>query len=158
MKKFNRALLCGLALIALAGCVGYQKQTFEVKPVVEIIEVPGKTKNELYLLTHIWLNELFKDSKSVVQFTDKESGTITGKYMLGTLLTASQYREGVYAMANIRITLKDGKALIVIEAYSTQEEYYNDPMFIVYDDFKAQQDIVALVDTYKLALSKDAEW
>ncbi|NCC10596.1 MAG: DUF4468 domain-containing protein [Bacteroidia bacterium] len=42
----------------------------------QIIECPGKTKNQLYVLLNYWFTATFNDANSVIQLKDKELGTI----------------------------------------------------------------------------------
>lgn len=45
----------------------------------EVIECPGKSKNDLYILLNYWFTQTFNDANSVIQLNDKEAGTIIGK-------------------------------------------------------------------------------
>lgn len=42
----------------------------------QVIECPGKTKNQLYVLLNYWFTATFNDANSVIQLKDKELGTI----------------------------------------------------------------------------------
>ncbi len=51
---------------------------------VQIIETPGKTKDQLYVLLNYWFTATFNDANSVIQLNDKELGTIIAQaYMDG---------------------------------------------------------------------------
>ena len=43
---------------------------------VQVIETPGKTKEELYVLLNYWFTATFNDANSVIKLNDKELGTI----------------------------------------------------------------------------------
>jgi hypothetical protein len=43
---------------------------------VQVIEAPGKTKAQLYVLLNYWFTASFNDANSVIQLNDKELGTI----------------------------------------------------------------------------------
>ena len=43
---------------------------------VQVIETPGKTKEELYILLNYWFTATFNDANSVINLNDKELGTI----------------------------------------------------------------------------------
>lgn len=45
----------------------------------EVIECPGKSKSDLYVLLNYWFTQTFNDANSVIQLNDKEAGTIIGK-------------------------------------------------------------------------------
>ena len=43
---------------------------------VQVIETPGKTKEELYVLLNYWFTATFNDANCVIKLNDKELGTI----------------------------------------------------------------------------------
>lgn len=43
---------------------------------VQVIEAPGKTKDQLYVLLNYWFTSTFNDANSVIKLNDKELGTI----------------------------------------------------------------------------------
>ena len=44
-----------------------------------VIDVEGKSKDELYILANSWFVAQFNSGKSVIQLNDKEAGVIIGK-------------------------------------------------------------------------------
>ena len=51
---------------------------------VQVIEAPGKTKDQLYVLLNYWFSATFKDANSVIQLNDKDLGSIIAQgYMEG---------------------------------------------------------------------------
>lgn len=46
---------------------------------VQIVECPGKTKEDLYIALNYWFTTTFNDAKSVISLNDKESGVIMAK-------------------------------------------------------------------------------
>ena len=73
-----------------------------------IYEYPGKTKEQLYITANTWFVEVFNSSESVIEFQDKESGKIAGKYTF-------QFLEGVYYQRikqTVDIDIKDEKIRI----------------------------------------------
>lgn len=46
---------------------------------VQVVEAPGKTKEQLYVALNYWYTTTFKDGKSVIQLNDKEEGVIIAK-------------------------------------------------------------------------------
>jgi len=104
---------------------------------VKQVEV-NESKNELFVKANNWMVETFIDAKSVIQFTDKESGTVTGKYLLKSEyvnLNTLNSRVSPEVYAIIKIQVKDGASQITInpsefEQYETQnitlrETYYS---------------------------------
>jgi hypothetical protein len=45
----------------------------------EVVEVPGKTADQLYTSARIWFAERFKSANDVLQMDDQTSGTMVGK-------------------------------------------------------------------------------
>ncbi len=43
---------------------------------VQVVDAPGKTKDQLYVLLNYWFTSTFNDAKSVIDLNDKELGTI----------------------------------------------------------------------------------
>ena len=79
MKKLNILLILGLALL-LVSCATVK--TSDVKGKTVIVEIPGASKDELFVKASTWMVETFNSSKSVTQYSDKEAGVIKGKYII----------------------------------------------------------------------------
>lgn len=91
-----------------------------------VYDFPGKTKNELYIAANTWFVENFTSAENVIEFQDKESGKIAGKYTFS-------YLEGVYyqrVKQTVNIDIKEEKLRIV----------FSNPMYNTY--------ATALGDTY----------
>lgn len=102
-----------------------------------IIEVEGQTKNDLFLKINSWMVKRFKHSDDVIQFSDKDAGVITGKFVDVTafrLKDGNTFRYNVISTIKIdvkenrvRITLKDpiarhsNKPFAPYEAVSSSE-------------------------------------
>jgi len=78
-----------------------------------------QSKDELYIKANNWMVENFNDAKSVIQFSDKEAGVITGKYLMKSILKYSNvmdknsaYHDDIFAI--IKIIVKDGASKITI--------------------------------------------
>lgn len=75
-KKGLILLLVVITVIAISGCV----TTTEGAPFIDIVDVPGKSASELYIEINKWAVEVFQKANSVIEFSDKESATVSGKY------------------------------------------------------------------------------
>ncbi len=64
-------LLCGCSMASMV----------TAPPTESIIEVNG-TKPELYERANEWMVKIFNNAKSIIQFQDKEEGTIIEKYLM----------------------------------------------------------------------------
>lgn len=80
MKKSIISSVALIGILLLKSCVTAQIQQ-SPPPMVANFE-NEIDKNANYVLANEWMVESFNDAKSVIQFTDKESGTIKGKYLL----------------------------------------------------------------------------
>lgn len=71
---------------------------------VQVIQAPGKTKDQLYVLLNYWVSATFNDANSVIQLNDKELGTIIAQaYMEGI----AQHTGGMNAYkVNIKPVIK----------------------------------------------------
>ena len=67
----------------------------------------GFDKGENFVLANEWMVETFNDAQSVIQFTDKESGIVKGKYIVrnGSVSTSPYVAsvEALYSIITIRV-------------------------------------------------------
>ena len=104
-----------------------------VKMVTEIkyenpIEMPGKSKSELFGMSNEWMVKHFTDAKSVIQFSNLETGTISGKYLL-YYSPPGQYSIEIFFYAIITIRFKDDKTQIVIDPQGSLPRYLGIEMY-----------------------------
>ena len=78
------------------------------------IEMPGKTKSELFGMSNEWMITQFSDARSIIQFSNLEVGTISGKYLM-FYQPPDTYTIEISFYAIITIRVKDGKAQITID-------------------------------------------
>lgn len=100
--------------------------------------------------------KVFKNANSVIQFTDKESGTITGRYLLGAITEGPRYEFATYVYALMKIQVKEGAAKIKI----APESFQYVKAFTLYTREKAQKDIQLLMDSFEKAIKKEesSDW
>ena len=101
-----------LGIIFFIGCSPLKMVT-EIK-YEEPIEMPGKSKSELYGMSNEWMVKTFTDAKSVIQFSNLETGTISGKYLM-YYSPPSQYTIEINFYSIITIHVKDYKVQINID-------------------------------------------
>jgi hypothetical protein len=79
----------------------------------EVIQAPGKTKQQLYVLINYWATATFKD-KQAITLNDKEAGCIIISSPLEAIAdhTGTLYRYVVNITPVIRIDIKDGKVRV----------------------------------------------
>lgn len=90
----------------------------------KVVEMPGKSKIDLYNNAKQWFVDYFKSSKDVIQNEDKEQGRITGKGIAlipfkGGLGTTFMYDQHM----TIQVDCKDGKY-----RYRVYDIYVNSPV------------------------------
>ena len=70
------AVIC--LLFAMASCAVPQHVREEDKTFSQVFEAPGLTKQVLYEKVKIWLAQNFKSAKAVIEYDNKDEGTIIG--------------------------------------------------------------------------------
>ncbi|WP_121665610.1 DUF4468 domain-containing protein [Mesonia aquimarina] len=130
MKK----LLLILPILLLFSC--YTQKTSNIDSLEKSFEVKG-SKNELYVKANNWMVENFNDAESVIQFSDKETGNITGKYFL-LETTYGENMKTIYnnVFAIIKIKVKDGasKITIIPDEFRYYENYGTNKIKLVNDE------------------------
>ncbi len=111
MKKIILLLLVGLSF---SSCVVLQ----EIKDLnyQKVINNLNQNKEELYVKSNKWMVTVFNNADNVIQFSDKESGTLTGKYLVeGTIsyIGSTPIDNRVFAILTIEV--KDNRAKIAID-------------------------------------------
>jgi len=80
------------------------------KSIENIINLDGKSKDDIYISANGWFVDNFNSAESVIQFQDKEAGKIMGKYIF-------ELQESTYFFrikSTISIDIKDNKARVKI--------------------------------------------
>lgn len=154
MRKFSVVIM--LSIMALVqGCTTI---TTKSVPVEKVVNVDNEKQNEIYIKANNWMVDTFNNADSVVQFTDKESGTISGRYLLGTVMTKHDSIPARYAYATIKIRVKDGATKITIkpEPFS----YPKGHPYTLYTEEDAQRDINSLITSFEKSMNKveDNNW
>ncbi|MCX6141996.1 MAG: DUF4468 domain-containing protein [Ignavibacteriales bacterium] len=80
MKALIRSLPF-LFLLFLAGCAGSREATKEEMNHEFILSLPGVQKQQAYEMTLKWLANTFRSAKAVVEYQNKENGSIIGNGM-----------------------------------------------------------------------------
>jgi hypothetical protein len=81
MVKKILSVLFSVVLLGLAACA---TTTGAVVPQIdysEIIDVPGVSKDDLFVKTNLWAVGYFNKAESVIEYSDKEAGIISGKFI-----------------------------------------------------------------------------
>ena len=106
MKK----LFLIVVMLVLAGCAGMERAADAGKPIEFVLDVPGKTKDQLFSASKSWIAETFVSGKSVIDDADKDSGRIIAK---GNIKHPCEQAHGCLMNVSIGFTLRidtrDGK-------------------------------------------------
>ena len=68
-------------VILLASCATSGEKLTERLTYAEIIEISGTAQVDLYTKANMWFVDVFRNAESVIQFSDRDSGVIMGKYI-----------------------------------------------------------------------------
>jgi hypothetical protein len=85
----------------------------------QVIEAPGKTKSQLYVMMNYWVTATFKDKQSIT-LNDKEAGAIIINATMENIAThtggLNQYSVSITPI--IKIDIKDGKVRVTYTVQS----------------------------------------
>jgi len=78
--RWMKSLILIFTLIPLitSGCVGLQPVADSERSFERVFEAHGHTKEQIFNGTKIWIAENFKSAKAVLEFENKEDGTLIG--------------------------------------------------------------------------------
>lgn len=110
------------------------------------------TQSELYVKAHDWMVKNFVDLESVISFTDKDSGTILGKYLIQGTITHSAYNTidtRIYAYIDIKT--KDNSAKINVKP-TKQVNVYKDSQL---EDINFR--IQSVVNSFRIFMEKESD-
>lgn len=115
-----------LLAFLMSGCVS-TPELIELKPIKieEIVEVPNKNQNEIYDQARQWFTNYFVSGESVIDYEDKESGTIIGKGLSDSgsfnFVSLSRFKY------KIKVDTKDNKARITVNLINYEVKIGDSP-------------------------------
>jgi hypothetical protein len=137
-------LVFSLVMVFFLACATSGAKVAEPVTYSEIVDVTGVSQSVLYTKANMWFVDAFRSARSVIQFSDKESGVIKGKYI------GSRFMTGMYfcqISSTITVEVKEGKYQIL----------FTDPIANTYlrigDPFSEKP-----VDTEGLTKKTKEEW
>ncbi len=148
-------IILGISLLISCAVTKYASTDFN-EPIVKTYDVSG-TKDELFLKANLWMVSVFKEAKSVIQYTDKAEGILAGKYLLHLDIN-SYYNTDSSKYAIIEIRTKDGRARISVAPDNWKymvTDIYNRPVKGSdwnYNKEMALADIEALCESFHKSL------
>lgn len=167
MKKILlAALVCG----GLGGCVAPMTRTdVPMSDVSRIIDIPNKTKDQIFEDSRMWIAQSFKSANNVIQYADKGTGSIIGK---GNIQYPCDGAIDCSAFGNDRINFtmkidtKDNKARVIISDITRTNLTYikgglnpnigkEVPIIIVQHQQKIAIKLNGVIDQYKAAITSN---
>ena len=73
-----RAFVAAILLVLVSGCAGMQQVTEADRTLDGVFEASGFSKDQIFTATKIWIAENFRSAKSVIEYENKEEGTLIG--------------------------------------------------------------------------------
>lgn len=124
MKKI--LLLTVAVLLFGASKAVSQSKTAEqrVTKMQEVIEVPNTAKDDIFLKANAWAVKYFVSAGSVIEYSDKDAGTIMGNYIIKYTRNLDSYSSSQAFF----IEARDGRVRITIE--DPYERYHGTSVFI----------------------------
>jgi len=114
MKKFTILSFCIGVSYLLNSCASIVIQDTPPPKIATFENELSKDQN--YVLANEWMVESFNNATSVIQFTDKESGTVKGKYTIkSAYISTNTYASTDALFAIITIRVKDKLSRIEID-------------------------------------------
>lgn len=147
MKKL---LLLPIVLFMMS--CGFTKKLHESEPETIVVELPKQSKEEIYVKANQWLITLFKNAESVIQFSDKEYGVLSGKYIIATLVNGNSKLNDKYLYALLNIYIKESKAKI--EIYPDPFFYYPNNPYSEYTPDKLMKDTDFIFTSFETYMSE----
>lgn len=92
----------------------------------QVVECPGKSKEELYVLLNYWYTNTFNDANSVIKLNDKDLGCIIGQGFIEGIAAHSGGMNTYYVNLKpiIKTDIKEGKVRITysVTAYDIDKK------------------------------------
>ena len=126
MKKVILLSVIALALLVFVSCATTSSAdlTELYTGVQKVIDIPNNSKAELFVKANNWAVAAFNNAESVIEFSDKDSGSITGKYIAKYSSVSIPFGIcSVEPLTLMRVEIKDNKARISLNL--TGIDYYN---------------------------------
>jgi hypothetical protein len=121
MKRILATSICIISSFFFVSCLGSKvPQDTPLSKIADFENVFDKGEN--FVLANEWMVETFNDAQSVIQFTDKESGIVKGKYTVRNgYVSTSPYVASVEALYSIiTIRVKENSCRIEIDPPNVQ--------------------------------------
>jgi len=82
---------------------------------IEVVEVPGKSKSEIFKNAKVWFANNFRSAKDVINFQDEDSGIVSGRGNTSLYLQSLGVPVERILYYSIKIEAKDGRFRYTID-------------------------------------------
>jgi hypothetical protein len=120
MKKL--AAVFGVVCFCVASCASLGSDVEGTVEYNEVINVDGMSADDIYIKANMWFVDAFKNADSVIQFSDKGSGTIKGKYVSDLIISGYQQ---YLTTTTITVEVREGRCRISFTDPSYKEYMVN---------------------------------
>ena len=115
MKRLiNYIILISISLFAFYGCAGSMTPLSDEAELQKVIEVNNVSQDEIFIKSMEWFSRTFKESKSVIDYEDKEAGKIIGN---GAVSHTYAMIVGGYVLFSVKIEAKDNRSRITLSNF-----------------------------------------
>jgi hypothetical protein len=73
-----RTLFLLATMLVMAGCAAVQPVPESNRTFDAVFDTPGASKDQIFSATKIWIAETFRSAKAVIEYENKEEGTLIG--------------------------------------------------------------------------------
>jgi hypothetical protein len=157
MAKKIVVVLVSTILLGVSSCATMPQIDYS-----QIVDASGVSKNDLFVKVNLWAVGYFNKADSVIEYSDKEAGMISGKYV-GEIHSVMGGLSGSRVVKSIfTISVKDGKVkldlkpaeLIIYNGYG--QRVASSYASVTEADITA--DYNATFESLKRALTKSSNW
>lgn len=146
-----------LATIIVSSCGGISPTYLNYKDYSAEKEIScNQPKQELFVAGYSWLVENFNSANNVIQYYDKETGVIIGRYLMAGNSVAGE----VFAVVSLRV--KDNMTKIKVTPLGVGKYYTPEPGYVVPQGSPSEKEIMErakkLIDDYEVYIQNYKAW
>lgn len=116
-----------------------------------------KKKDDIFVSANNWMVENFNNAKSVIQYSDKEAGVVTGKYLLKSSYNYDGYtasENDIFAIIKIQVKGGASKITITPDNFNSISSDLVDPKY-QYTKEMAETQVNDLIASYENYIKND---
>jgi hypothetical protein len=158
MAKKIMDVLLSLVLLSMAACATMPQVDYS-----KIVDVPGVSKDDLFVKVNLWAVGFFNKADSVIEYSDKDAGIISGKYIGKTHLVMGGLGGSEAVTSIFTISVKDEKVKLDLKptdfvTYNTYGQRYEASYTPSVDEADIIADYNETLESLKQALTSSSNW